>query len=71
MKSPIQQAIDILNKTMPHEPKIIAKITALLEVEKWHMRNMWIDGFNNDTLDTETGRNRFEKEYQEQYNPRK
>jgi len=70
MKTALQQAIDIVKKLATEETHLIKRIEALLPVEKDQMRNMWKDGFNSyPNLDTETGRNRFEKEYQEQYNP--
>ena len=43
--------------------------TRMNKEEKLQMRSMWIDGFMHTTLDTESGRSRFEKEYQEKYFP--
>ncbi len=71
MKTAIQQAIDIVKAVASEEKHLIARIEALLVVEKQQMRNMWMHGFVHDTLDTETGRSRFEKEYQETYLPHK
>ncbi len=71
MKTALQQAIDIVKSVATEEIHLIDRLLKLLPVEKDQMRNMWKDGFNSETLDTETGMCRFENEYTTMYNTKR